>query len=164
MYWLNEPMDKALNTPTNLTFDNRLTAKFLYWMGWRISSIAEFLKENDKNVHAWKSRDEWDKDAPAGRVAQALEAQLVKLIILEKKTPGDFKEIDLLMRQLERMARIDKFSNRGNETDLNPKLKIELLGHVSQLLKISLQKNKLKNYVKTLTTVYLNIKSMVPST
>ncbi|MFX5721416.1 hypothetical protein ABTE70_13980, partial [Acinetobacter baumannii] len=50
MYWLNEPMDKALNTPTNLTFDNRLTAKFLYWMGWRISSIAEFLKENDKNV------------------------------------------------------------------------------------------------------------------
>lgn len=85
MYWLNEPMDKALNTPTNLTFDNRLTAKFLYWMGWRISSIAEFLKENDKNVHAWKSRDEWDKDAPAGRVAQALEAQLVKLIILEKK-------------------------------------------------------------------------------
>ncbi|MCO9132732.1 terminase family protein [Acinetobacter baumannii] len=123
MYWLNEPMDKALNTPTNLTFDNRLTAKFLYWMGWRISSIAEFLKENDKNVHAWKARDEWDKDAPAGRVAQALEAQLVKLIILEKKTPGDFKEIDLLMRQLERMARIDKYSNGGNETDLNPKLK-----------------------------------------
>ena len=46
-----------------------------------------------------RQRDEWDEQAPEGRVAQALEAQLVKLIILEKKTPGDFKEIDLLMRQ-----------------------------------------------------------------
>ncbi|MFH4307908.1 terminase, partial [Acinetobacter baumannii] len=64
-----------------------------------------------------------DEQAPEGRVAQALEAQLVKLIILEKKTPGDFKEIDLLMRQLERMAKINKYNNGGNETDLNPNLK-----------------------------------------
>ncbi|MGO5564565.1 terminase large subunit domain-containing protein [Acinetobacter baumannii] len=115
-----------MNTTTEnipLTFDNRLLAKFLYWMGWRISSIAEYLKEKDKNVHAWKARDEWDEHAPEGRVAQALEAQLVKLIILEKKTPGDFKEIDLLMRQLERMAKINKYNNGGNETDLNPNLK-----------------------------------------
>ncbi|MDC4436899.1 terminase large subunit domain-containing protein [Acinetobacter baumannii] len=115
-----------MNTETEnppLTFDNRLLAKFLYWMGWRISSIAEYLKEKDKNVHAWKARDEWDEQAPEGRVAQALEAQLVKLIILEKKTPGDFKEIDLLMRQLERMAKINKYNNGGNETDLNPNLK-----------------------------------------
>ena len=107
----------------SISFDNRLLAKFLYWMGWRISSIAEFLKENDRNVHAWKARDEWEKDATEGRVAQALEAQLVKLIILEKKTPHDFKEIDLLMRQLERMAKINKYNNGGNETDLNPNLK-----------------------------------------
>ncbi|HHP7876115.1 TPA: terminase large subunit domain-containing protein [Acinetobacter baumannii] len=115
-----------MNTTTEnipLTFDNRLLAKFLYWMGWRISSIAEYLKEKDKNVHAWKTRDEWDEQVPEGRVAQALEAQLVKLIILEKKTPGDFKEIDLLMRQLERMAKINKYNNGGNETDLNPNLK-----------------------------------------
>ncbi|MGM7370392.1 terminase gpP N-terminus-related DNA-binding protein, partial [Acinetobacter baumannii] len=137
-------MDKALNTPTNLTFDNRLTAKFLYWMGWRISSIAEFLKENDKNVHAWKARDEWEKDAPAGRVAQALEAQLVKLIILEKKTPGDFKEIDLLMRQLERMARIDKYSNGGNETDLNPKLKNRTSGPRKPIAKNQLTEEQIE--------------------
>ncbi|MFP0858277.1 terminase large subunit domain-containing protein [Acinetobacter baumannii] len=111
-----------------LTFDNRLLAKFLYWMGWRISSIAEYLKEKDKNVHAWKARDGWDEQAPEGRVAQALEAQLIKLIILEKKTPGDFKEIDLLMRQLERMAKINKYNNGGNETDLNPNLKNRTAG------------------------------------
>lgn len=115
-----------MNTKTEnppLTFDNRLLAKFLYWMGWRISSIADHIDEPDKNVHAWKTRDEWDKDAPVGRVGEALTAQLIKLIILEKKTPGDYKEIDLLMRQMERMARIDKYSDGGNETDLNPKLK-----------------------------------------
>ena len=91
-------MDKALVIPKNLNFDKRLLAKFLYWMGWRISSIADYIDEPDKNVHAWKTRDEWDKDAPAGRVGEALPAQLIKLIILEKKTPGDYKEIDLLMR------------------------------------------------------------------
>ncbi|WP_269515724.1 terminase large subunit domain-containing protein [Acinetobacter baumannii] len=120
-----------MNTKTEnppLTFDNRLLAKFLYWMGWRISSIAEYLNENDKNVHAWKTRDEWEKQAPEGRVAQALEAQLVKLIILEKKTPNDFKEIDLLMRQLERMAKINKYNNGGNEADLNPNLKNRTAG------------------------------------
>ena len=120
-----------MNTKTEnppLTFDNRLLAKFLYWMGWRISSIAEYLNENDKNVHAWKARDEWEKQAPEGRVAQALEAQLVKLIILEKKTPNDFKEIDLLMRQLERMAKINKYNNGGNEADLNPNLKNRTAG------------------------------------
>ena len=37
---------KSENPP--LSFDNRLLAKFLYWMGWRISSIAEYLNENDK--------------------------------------------------------------------------------------------------------------------
>ncbi|WP_314338451.1 terminase large subunit domain-containing protein [Acinetobacter guillouiae] len=115
-----ENTSTVLNSPD---FDNRLLAKFLYWMGWRISSIAEFIKENDKNVHAWKSRDEWDKEAPAGRVAQALEAQLVKLIIKEKKSPNDFKEIDCLMRQLERMAKINKYNNGGNEADLNENLK-----------------------------------------
>lgn len=116
-------MKPDIATPNHFDFDHRLLAKFLFWMGWRISSIAEFIKENDKNVHAWKARDEWDKEAPEGRVAQALEAQLVKLIIKEKKLPNDFKEIDLLMRQLERMAKINKFNNGGNEADLNENLK-----------------------------------------
>ena len=116
-------MENTSTLQNSPDFDKRLLAKFLYWMGWRISSIAEFVKENDKNVHAWKARDEWDKQAPEGRVAQALEAQLVKLIIKEKKSPNDFKEIDLLMRQLERMAKINKYNNGGNETDLNENLK-----------------------------------------
>ena len=62
------------------------------------------------------------------------------------------------MRQLERMAKINKYNNGGNEADLNPNLKIEQLDHVSRLLKMSLQKNKLKSYLKTLMMACLSIK------
>ena len=128
-------MENTSTLQNSPDFDKRLLAKFLYWMGWRISSIAEFVKENDKNVHAWKARDEWDKQAPEGRIAQALEAQLVKLIIKEKKSPNDFKEIDLLMRQLERMAKINKYNNGGNESDLNENLKNRQTGTRKQSAK-----------------------------
>lgn len=128
-------MENTSTLQNSPDFDKRLLAKFLYWMGWRISSIAEFVKENDKNVHAWKARDEWDKQVPEGRVAQALEAQLVKLIIKEKKSPNDFKEIDLLMRQLERMAKINKYNNGGNESDLNENLKNRQTGTRKQSAK-----------------------------
>ena len=40
----------------------------------------------------------------------------------EVKSGGDFKEIDLLGRQLERIARVNKYSSGGNEADLNPKV------------------------------------------
>ena len=45
------------------------------------------------------------------------------LIAKEEKSGSDYKEIDLLGRQMERMARVKKYSfGDGNEVDLNPKL------------------------------------------
>ena len=35
----------------------RLTARHLYWQGWRIARIAEFIDEKPATVHAWKKRD-----------------------------------------------------------------------------------------------------------
>lgn len=52
----------------------------------------------------------------------ALEARLVQLILKDGKTGGDYKEIDLLHRQLERQARIQRYQGGGTETDLNPEL------------------------------------------
>ena len=110
------------NERFTLTYDNRTKAKFLYWMGWRVSSIAEYIKENEKTVHSWKNRDEWDKDAPEGLAAQALEARLCMLYLLDKKMPGDFKEIDLLERQKDRYTKREKYLGEdGNESDINPK-------------------------------------------
>lgn len=107
----------------NRLLDNRRYARFLYWMGWRVTDIASFLDEKDKTVHNWKSRDEWDRADTVERVNGALEARMVQLVIKDPKTGQDFKEIDLLGRQLERTARIEKYRNGGTETDLNPNIK-----------------------------------------
>lgn len=100
--------------------DTRRQAKFLYWMGWRICDIAEATGEKEKTLHSWKSRDEWDRADNVERIGGALEARLVMLIMKDVKTGGDFKEIDLLHRQLERQARIQRYQGGGNESDLNP--------------------------------------------
>lgn len=105
-----------------LPLDSRRQAKFLYWMGWRICEIAEATGENEKTLHTWKNRDEWDRADSVERIGGALEARLVQLILKDNKTGGDFKEIDLLHRQLERQARIQRYQGGGSETDLNPNL------------------------------------------
>lgn len=104
------------------SMDPRRQAKFLYWTGWRITDIADFLTEKEKTVHSWKARDEWDRADNVERIGGALEARLVQLILKEGKNGGDFKEIDLLHRQLERQARIQRFQGGGTQAELNPEL------------------------------------------
>ena len=111
----------AIAQPTPST-DSRRQAKFLYWTGWRVTDIADYLGEKERTVHSWKSRDEWDRADNVERIGGALEARLVQLILKDGKTSGDFKEIDLLHRQLERQVRIQKYQGGGTETDLNPNI------------------------------------------
>ena len=103
--------------------DHRRNARFLYWQGWRCTDIAEALGIPRTTVESWKSRDAWD-DAPViARVESCLEAQLMRLILKDQKTGGDFKEIDLLGRQIERLARVRRYEQPGgHEGDLNPKI------------------------------------------
>ncbi|OCG78796.1 oxidoreductase [Gilliamella sp. Nev6-6] len=102
--------------------DPRKAARSLYWAGYRISRIAELLNENINTIHSWKRRDKWDESSVLDRVNGVLEAQLIHLVIKPNKEGKDFKEIDLLSRQLERTARIEKYQNGGNEVDLNPNI------------------------------------------
>lgn len=94
----------------------------MYWQGWRIARIAEHLGEKPATVHSWKKRDAWDESDPTERIASTIEARLQQLILKEKKEGIDFKEIDLLGRQVERMARVGKYQQTGKEVDLNPKI------------------------------------------
>lgn len=103
--------------------DTRRVARNLYWQGWRITSIAEYLGEKRATVESWKQRDKWAEAPAIERVETSLEARLVQLIAKDVKTGGDFKEIDLLGRQIERLARVRRYeAPGGNEVDLNPKL------------------------------------------
>lgn len=100
----------------------RRQAMHLFFQGYPLRAIAELLQTPEGTVSTWKKRDGWDDIKPIDRVDFALEARLCQLIAKEQKTGGDFKEIDLLGRQLERVARVNRYSNGGNEADLNPKV------------------------------------------
>lgn len=121
-------MNTAANTTETPELDNRRQAKFLYWSGLRIARIAEMLGEKEPTVHSWKSRDKWDDATALERVEGATEARYILLVMKENKEGKDFKEIDLLGRQMVQMARIGKFQNGGNEVDLNPKIALRNAG------------------------------------
>ncbi|WP_445157080.1 terminase large subunit domain-containing protein [Halomonas sp. E14] len=101
---------------------SRHSARHLYWMGWRIARIAEHLDIPRATIDSWKKRDGWDEASPSQRVEGALEARMVQLIWKERKEGKDFKELDLLGRQIERLARVHKYERTGKETDLNPNI------------------------------------------
>ncbi|MDR9022595.1 hypothetical protein FEP53_03973 [Burkholderia multivorans] len=61
------------------------------------------LGEKPATLYSWKRRDRWDETEPVDRVALSMEAQLIRLVVKEKKEGRDFKEIDLLTRQLDRL-------------------------------------------------------------
>lgn len=104
--------------------DHFTTARSLFWQGWTITDIAKTLGEPLTTVQSWKRRGKWGSAAPVERVESSIEARLVQLVAKDGKTGGDFKEIDLLGRQMERLARVHKYSEPGGtEGDLRPALR-----------------------------------------
>lgn len=93
----------------------------MYWFGWTVTDIAQELSLARSTVESWKQRDRWDQSAVIDRVESSLEARLIQLIIKDVKSGSDFKEIDLLGRQVERLARVRRYEQPGgHEGDLNP--------------------------------------------
>lgn len=106
----------------NPDLEPRLLARALYWQGFRVRRIAEYLGIPETTVATWKNTNKWDDSRPIDRVHAVLEVRMIQLINKPEKEGKDFKEIDLLGRQLERMARIERYERSGNEVDLNPKI------------------------------------------
>lgn len=109
-------------------FDPRRLARALYFRGWGVTELVRELNEchgldlNERTVQSWKARGKWDEASCLTRCSDAIEVRYCQLIAKEKKSGHDFKEIDLLGRQIERMARIEKYQRGGNEVDLNPRI------------------------------------------
>jgi uncharacterized protein YjcR len=96
-------------------------ARSLYWRGWAISQIADELGLPYATVSSWKVRHKWDQASAIERAEEGTLERYLMLIAKEQKTGSDYKEIDLLGRQFERMARQRKYLGEGgNEADLNP--------------------------------------------
>ncbi len=114
---------KAEPPAGTIPFTAKRRARAYYWAGYELGDIAEILGLNAATVRSWKGRDKWDDFAPLARVEESLDARLQVLIAKEEKTGRDFKEIDLLGRQLERTARVRRYeAPGGHEGDLNPKV------------------------------------------
>lgn len=109
--------------PQTAQTDPRRRARSLYWQGYALAWIARELGLKVATVRSWKRRDKWDESSPLKRVEDALEARMIHLVGKEIKSGADYKEIDLLGRQMERTARINKYqAPGGSEKDLNPKI------------------------------------------
>ena len=102
--------------------DLRKIARGLHFQGYRPDAIVAMLGITINQFRMWKSRGNWDDISPLVRVEMAVETRLQNLIALPSKTGSDYKEIDLLMRQMERSARIQKYNKTGKEGDLNPNI------------------------------------------
>jgi uncharacterized protein YjcR len=99
----------------------RHKARSLYWQGWSLTQIAAEMALPFSTVASWKTRGKWDDAAPIDRAEDATVARYIMLVSKEVKSGTDIKEIDLLGRQMERLARCAKFGETGKESDLNPK-------------------------------------------
>jgi len=93
----------------------------MYFSGWGVTAIADRLSQPRSTVEAWKQRDGWASAAPMQRVEDCLDARICQLVLKDEKSAHDFKEIDLLTRQFERLARVRRYeAPGGHEGDLNP--------------------------------------------
>ena len=103
--------------------DARRQARSLYWRGWGVSQLAEELGLNRATVESWKQRERWDEAPSIRKLEDCLEARFMALVMKEAKTGGDFKEIDLLGRQIATLAKVRRYeAPGGHEGDLNEKI------------------------------------------
>ncbi len=108
---------------TNVTsLATRRVARDLFWSGWKIAAIAEYIGEPRSTVETWKQREGWDKATSTDKVIDALVQRQRVLIAKENKDEKDFKELDLLGREMERQQRIQARAERaeGSGSDSGP--------------------------------------------
>ncbi len=84
--------------------------------------ICDMLQVKRSTMQSWKQCDQWVTTASINRVELTLEARLIRLDVKPDLTPRDFKVADFLSRQMERLTRVNCYSQTGNEVDLNPNI------------------------------------------
>jgi uncharacterized protein YjcR len=97
----------------------RQHARRLYWQGYTVAEICRELQIPEGTAYSWKSRERWDECTVSQRISEAIDARLVQLLAKDGKSNGDYKEIDQLMRQVERLAKIERFGVTGKPSHLN---------------------------------------------
>ena len=112
-----------LANPPASPFDERRQARSLFWRGWGVSQISDELGLKRATVESWKQREKWDEAPSIRKLEDCLETRFQALVLKESKTGQDFKEIDLLGRQIATLAKVRRYeAPGGHEGDLNEKI------------------------------------------
>lgn len=122
MHLPKTPASEDESTAAESGMAARRWARSLYWRGWTVAQISAELDIPYQTIGSWKRRDKWAQAAPVDIVDDRIEAKIATLLDKEPFTEGDMKRVDFLMRQMERSARIRKYTESGKEGDLNPNI------------------------------------------
>lgn len=112
-----------MGAKTSIPVETRDSAKHLYWLGWNVRQISEKLEIPPNTIKHWVDRYRWDTAKPIDIGEAKLWRRFNLLVDKEEKDGRDFKELDSLGRQIERIARVKKYEETGRESDLNPIIK-----------------------------------------
>lgn len=99
----------------------RYQARRMYWQGYTVAEICRELQVPEGTAYSWKARERWDECPVSQRINEALDARLIQLLAKNNKSNGDYKEIDQLMKQVERLAKIERYGVSGKPSHLNEK-------------------------------------------
>jgi uncharacterized protein YjcR len=106
-----------------MPFDPQRFARTLYWCGWSVTQISDLTGTARSTVQSWKDRGDWDKASPLEQADNCTVARYNMLVMKDQKSGADYKEIDLLGRQMAQFARIRRYeAPGGHEGDLNEKV------------------------------------------
>ncbi|HHU1435541.1 TPA: terminase large subunit domain-containing protein [Escherichia coli] len=105
----------------NTAEDLSTKAKSLYWQAFSITQISKEIGVSINTIYSWRRRYEWDKATPMQRVQDRTHVRYLRLVEKEDKTPKDFKEIDLLARQLDRFERHERRDQEKEKKAKTPK-------------------------------------------
>lgn len=105
----------------NTADDLSTKAKSLYWQAFSITQISKEIGVSINTIYSWRRRYEWDKATPLQRVQDRTHVRYLRLVEKDEKTPKDFKEIDLLARQLDRFERHERRDQEKEQKAKTPK-------------------------------------------
>ncbi|WP_041691849.1 terminase large subunit domain-containing protein [Erwinia billingiae] len=101
--------------------DPRDEAKSLYWQAYSIPQIAQRLRLSANTIYSWRRRDAWDATTPIQRALERTDVRYLRLMAKEDLSAHDFKTLDVLGRQLARLARDERKEKDQEKKEKTPK-------------------------------------------
>ncbi|MBD8169539.1 terminase large subunit domain-containing protein [Erwinia persicina] len=101
--------------------DPRDEAKSLYWQAYSIPQIAQRLGLSANTIYSWRRRDAWDATTPIQRALERTDVRYLRLMAKEDLSAHDFKTLDVLGRQLARLARDERKEKDQEKKEKTPK-------------------------------------------